>query len=131
MDLFANFKNLTKKQHIDTNYMNITTIIHNFMWRRSETMRLDDSSANHEKSIDDLLAELSRYGHPKLLQMDTGWWCFIEATDGTAGAKLTIGSEIRHVHPAHAVSECLQRVEVSGLPKHSLDSATSPRRLRS
>ena len=111
--------------------MNIMDIIHNFTWQYSAMKHRHENCAEQDKTSDDLLVELSQYGHPKLLQMDSGWWCFIEATDVAAGVKLTIGSEIRHMYPAHAISECLQRVEVSGLPKHSLDSATSPRRLRS
>jgi hypothetical protein len=110
--------------------MNIANIIHNFTWRYLKTIHRHEIHSEQGKTTDDLLAELSQYGHPKLLQMDTGWWCFIEATDATAGAKLTIGSEIRHTHPARAISECLQRVEASGLPKHPTPDTTPPPRLR-
>jgi len=80
--------------------------------------------------MDDLLAALSLYGNPKLIKMETGWWCFIESADQDVGAKLTIGSEIRHTHPAHAISECLQRVEASGLPKHPPSGFIPLQRLR-
>jgi hypothetical protein len=98
--------------------MNIIDIIHNLRWCCKGTMPTQACDHNLENTTDALLAELTQYGNPKLLKMDTGWWCFIESADVKAGAKLTIGSEIRHTHPAHAVSECLKRVEVSGLPRH-------------
>ena len=77
-----------------------------------------------------MLVELSLHDRSKFLQVDTGWWCFIEATDATAGARLVIGSEINHTHPSDTIAECLHRVEVSGLPKQAQPSATPPKRLR-
>ena len=110
--------------------MNIKAIIHNFIWNKSTPLHPHDFNTTHERTTDELLAELSLYGRPKLLLMNTGWWCFIEATDDTAGAKLTIGSEICHGQPSSAISECLERVEVSGLPKQPVPNTTPTLRLR-
>lgn len=99
-------------------YENLNSIIKNFKWCCPTAVQTPACDDPLEKTTDALLAELSQYGNPKLIKMDTGWWCFIESADVGVGAKLTIGSEIRHTHPVHAVSECLKRVEVSGLPRH-------------
>lgn len=107
--------------------MKIASIIHNFIWPKPAPFKPRGQNTIQTRSIEELLAELSFYGRPKLLQTETGWWCFIDATDDSAGAKLTIGSELFHSHPVEAISVCLQRVEASGLPKHALLNATTPK----
>ena len=76
-----------------------------------------EHSVDCERTADDMLVELSMYGNPKLIRMRSGWWCFIEAFGSDVGSQLTIGSEINHWQPSHAVSECLDRVQASGLQK--------------
>lgn len=70
-----------------------------------------------KSTAEEMLMELSVYGNPKLIRMQSGWWCFIEAFGSNAGSQLTIGSEINHTHPSNAISECLDRVQASGLQK--------------
>lgn len=77
-------------------------------------------------SIDSLLAQLSVFGDPKLIKMDTGWWCFIEVTGAIAGTRLTVSSANHHTGPASAVAECLQRVQDSGLPHRAQASIEKP-----
>jgi hypothetical protein len=110
--------------------MKIITIIHNFIWSKPVPFDHQNRNTSHGRSIEKLLVELSLYGRTKLLQMDTGWWCFIEATDATAGARLVIGSEINHTHPSDAIAECFHSVEGSGFLKQALSSAIPPKRLR-
>lgn len=72
-------------------------------------------SPRDSEGIDSLLAQLSVFGDPKLIKMDTGWWCFIEVTGASPGTRLTVSSANEHTQPASAVAECLQRVQDSGL----------------
>lgn len=77
-----------------------------------------DHSVAFKSTAEEMLVELSMYGNPKLIRMHSGWWCFIEAFGSNAGSQLTIGSEINHRQPINAISECLDRVQASGLQKH-------------
>jgi hypothetical protein len=100
--------------------MNIKSII-NALSRNNPTSNFHHKPpAEHHTSSDQLLIELSQYGRPKLLQTESGWWCFIEISNPGVGAKFTIGSEIRHRHPMDAIAQCLQRVQDSGLARSAL-----------
>jgi hypothetical protein len=77
-----------------------------------------DHSVAIKSTAEEMLLELSLYGNPKLIRMQSGWWCFIEAFGSDVGSQLTVGSEINHRQPSNAISECLDRVQASGLQKH-------------
>jgi hypothetical protein len=70
-----------------------------------------------KSTAEEMLVELSMYGNPKLIRMHSGWWCFIEAFVSDVGSQLTIGSEINHRQPSTAISQCLDRVQATGLQK--------------
>jgi hypothetical protein len=77
----------------------------------------DENSDN----IENLLAQLNEFGDPKLIKMDTGWWCFIEAPGAVSGTRLNVSSANQHTHPAQAIAECLDRAQASGLPQRMPD----------
>ena len=96
--------------------MNICDVFNKYL-RASAASAIHASHCPTEgDDIEKLLAELSVFGDPKLIKMDTGWWCFIDAVGATRGTRLTVSSANHHNRPAHAISECLDRVKASGLP---------------
>jgi hypothetical protein len=110
--------------------MNIFNIFRNSTRRAAQNRAPGTFGHDFEKSMGNHLEELSLYGNPRLAKLETGWWCYLEASDAGSGVKLSIGSEIRHVHPADAIAECLQRVRASGRPQLTGSKAVTPHRLR-
>lgn len=97
--------------------MNFKNIIRHLNFSDDKSDVVTHHGAEIKRTVDDMLVELSLYGNPKLIHMQSGWWCFIEVFGDNVGAQLTIGSEINHRQPSSAISECLDRVQASGLKK--------------
>jgi len=101
--LIVFFKNIIRHLHLSDVNSNLAT----------------ERSVGITSTAEEMLVELSMYGNPKLIRMHSGWWCFIEAFSSDVGSQLTIGSEINHRQPSTAISECLDRVQASGLEKRA------------
>jgi hypothetical protein len=110
--------------------MNIFNIFWNSKRRNSQQISPTMMGNDIEKSMENLLEELSCYGNPRLAKLDSGWWCYMQASDAVHGVKLNIGSEIRHTHPKAAIAECLQKVRASGSPELNIKNGFAPNRLR-
>jgi len=65
------------------------------------------------QTLDDALADMCRYGQPKLSMMDGGWHCWIKMHVASQGATFEIKSEFGHKSPRAAVDECLARIRAT------------------
>lgn len=97
--------------------MILKTIIDKLSFSNAHLKLKPEHFTNTKRTADEMLVELSMYGNPKLLKTQSGWWCFIEVFDANIGSKHSIESELLHRQPGNAVSECLDRVQASGLKK--------------
>jgi hypothetical protein len=67
-----------------------------------------------DRSVEELLLELKRYGYPNLYCMKSGlWWCTIDMRVGVEGADFKIKSKSKHSDMKEAVLECHDRVLVA------------------
>jgi hypothetical protein len=57
------------------------------------------------------LTELAKLGHPRLCQIDGGWYCTVEINVKSAGTRFEVTSGFGHTSPIAALSECVQRVQ--------------------
>ncbi|WEN13672.1 hypothetical protein PY254_10480 [Rhodanobacter sp. AS-Z3] len=63
------------------------------------------------RDLETTLIELNRYGSPKVVRMDRGWWARCNLFVQAKGAEVNVDSETTHATPSAAASECLERVE--------------------
>lgn len=61
--------------------------------------------------LEQILAELYRYGLPRVHSSKNGWHVWIEMHVNATGAKFDVASEFGHKSPSEAANECLGRVE--------------------
>jgi hypothetical protein len=100
--------------------VNLKTIIDKLKFSDPKLTMEPEHFDNTKRTADEMLVQLSMYGNPKLLKTQSGWWCFIEVFDANVGSKHTIESEIIHLQPGNAISECLYRTQASGVQKNRL-----------
>ena len=62
-------------------------------------------------NLEQILAELYRYGFPRIHSNKNGWDAWVEMHVNATGAKFDVASEFGHATPSAAASECLSRVE--------------------
>lgn len=68
---------------------------------------------DHAISLEQLLAELCKFGRPCLRLMDGGWYCNIEMLTTTAGTDFKVASDFRLSDPGIAARMCLDRVHAA------------------
>ncbi len=60
-------------------------------------------------TLEEMLAALLAYGHPRVGHYNQGWICKIEMFVSAKGVDFTVASEFGHATAARAAAECLQR----------------------
>lgn len=60
-------------------------------------------------TLDETLAALLQYGHPRVGHYDKGWYCKVEMFVSAKGVDFTVDSGFDHTTAARAAAECLQR----------------------
>jgi hypothetical protein len=61
-------------------------------------------------SLEDLLTELSRYGRPRVILTDSGWYCAIEMNTTAIGATFKVDSDFTNRSPFDAALQCRDRM---------------------
>ena len=59
--------------------------------------------------LDQALTALGHWGRPKLFQLPSGWYCFVDIGLNAQGTLITIDSDAFHASPTLAARECLAR----------------------
>lgn len=62
------------------------------------------------RSLEDLLEELVKYGKHRLSWMGDGWYCSLDFYVNVVGAKLEVASEFKNQTHKKAVIECMIRL---------------------
>ncbi len=60
-----------------------------------------------KQSLEDVLAELERYGQPRLGVYRLGWHCDVELNIKSLGFSSKVSSEFGHKTPMAAAEQCL------------------------
>ena len=61
-------------------------------------------------TLEELMVEMLRYGHPRLSHIQGGWYCIVEMNTNTVGAKFDISSDFKQPTPLHAARQCHERI---------------------
>lgn len=60
--------------------------------------------------LEDVVAEIERFGKPGISKLPTGWWCRVDMYITGKGREFKVDSECRHDTPLAAARECLLRM---------------------
>ena len=69
-------------------------------------------NANH-KSIEGYLSELEKYGRPKLMKMQRGWYSGIEVFVSGQGVSFEVDSNYNHSTPTDSLALCCDRLKAA------------------
>lgn len=76
---------------------------------------LADVRKVEDMTLEQLLLELKNYGKPRVGMYGTDgfWHCSVDMNTNTVGATFECKSDFKHVTPAAAVKQCLERVLIA------------------
>ena len=63
------------------------------------------------ENLEEILAELCKYGEPILHKLDDGWICRVDFFVTGAGVQFKVGSDYDHPTPLEAAQVCFDRVK--------------------
>ena len=61
--------------------------------------------------LEDKLTELAKFGDPKLVKTNRGWWCYMEVFVTGKGVTVEVKGENGNETPRQAVDQCMERLE--------------------
>lgn len=64
-------------------------------------------------TLEEALLELCRYGHPRLSNMQGGWYAKIEVFVTGEGVGFDVASDFKQPTPTAAVNQCFERLQAA------------------
>ena len=62
-------------------------------------------------TLEEILIDLTRYGHPRISHFGSGWRCSVEMNTCAHGTSCNVGSDFGQPTPKAAAQECYERVK--------------------
>lgn len=73
----------------------------------------DEAFQTPSLSLDECLAQMERYGNPRVGKFSNGWHANVEVFVTGQGAEFKVASEFNHDTPTAAANECYARLRDS------------------